>query len=256
MTQAPRDPNPTAQPAPAPTGRIDMHSHMLPGIDDGCTTVAESLESIRALIDHGYVGTVCTPHCWPTLYPANTPAHIALWVEALRTEIDKAGLDYTLWTGGELRPYPEVIPWIQAHGVPPPAGSRYVLCDFWENKWPKWADAAFDWLLAHDYTPILAHPERSAAPKDYDTRLDRSVEKGVILQGNFQCFTGEAGYRADELVRQYMDDDRYTLLALDMHRPDALPGRLDGIAVASNEYGADRINAMTDDAVRDLLWPS
>lgn len=255
MTHASSESNLPPQPAPPPAGRVDMHSHILPGIDDGCATVAESLESVRALIAHGYVGTVCTPHCWPNLYPANTPAHIALWVEALRQEIDKAGLDYVLWPGGELRLYPEVISWMKQHGVPTLAGSRCVLCDFWEKKWPKWVDTAFDWLLANDYQPILAHPERSSTLDHYERHLDRVVEKGVILQGNFQCFTGEAGYRADQLIRQYMDEDRYTLLALDMHRPDALPGRLDGIVVASEEYGTERINAMTDDAVRSLLWP-
>lgn len=253
MTQDPADTTPPF--LPPPPGRIDMHSHVLPGIDDGCATVEESLASIRRLIEHGYTASFCTPHCWPTLYPANTPTHIAIWVEALRQEIDKAGLDYTLYPGGELRLYPDAIAWMKQHGVPTLGGSRCVLCDFWEKKWPKWADTAFDWLLSNDYTPILAHPERSAGPKDYEKHLDHWASRGVVLQGNFQCFTGEAGYRADELVRRYMNEGRYTLLALDMHRPDTLPGRLDGIAVSAREFGAERIDAMTDDAVRGLIWP-
>ncbi|MGB1125501.1 MAG: CpsB/CapC family capsule biosynthesis tyrosine phosphatase, partial [Phycisphaeraceae bacterium] len=56
-------------PTHIPPGRIDIHSHILPGIDDGCTTVAESLESVRVLKAYGYVGTICTPHCWPNSYP-------------------------------------------------------------------------------------------------------------------------------------------------------------------------------------------
>lgn len=241
-------------PTTIPPGRIDIHSHILPGIDDGCTTVAESLESIRALKDHGFVGTICTPHCWPTNYPHITPAHIQAWRDALAQEIDKAGLDYLLWTGGELRIYPNAIQWMKQHGVPTLADSRYVLCDFWEPRWHDWIDETLDWLLAEGYAPILAHPERSPTRDDYEAHLDRITANGVLLQGNLRCFTGEEGHYPDQTVRQYMTEGRYTLLALDMHRPAALPGRLDGIALASEEFGEDKINAMIDSEVRRLIF--
>lgn len=249
------DPNPkTTDPATIAPGRIDIHSHILPGIDDGCTTVAESLTSVRTLLEHGYIGTICTPHCWPNNFPHITPKHIALWRDALADEIEKAGLTYQLWTGGELRLSPNVIQWMQTHGVPTLADSRCVLCDFWEPRWQEWMDEAFDWLISEGYKPILAHPERSPTRDDYESHLDRITEKGVLLQGNFRCFTGEEGHYPDQAVRQYMNEGRYTLLALDMHRPNALQGRLDGIALASEEFGEEKINAMTASAVRRLVF--
>ncbi len=250
-----QDPNPqTSDPTDIPPGRIDIHSHILPGIDDGCTTVLESLESVRALTAHGYVGTICTPHCWPNSYPHITPKHIKAWRDALAQEIEKAGLEYALWTGGELRLFPNVIQWMQANGVPTLADSRYVRCDFWEPRWKDWIDEALDWLLAVGYTPLLAHPERSPTRDDYEDHLDRITAKGVLLQGNLRCFTGEEGHYPDQAVRQYMNEGRYTLLALDMHRPEALQGRLDGIAIASEEFGEEKINAMIDDEVRRLIF--
>jgi len=249
--------NPNTQdqtPLAPPPGRIDIHSHVLPAIDDGCTSVAESLESICTLVDHGYVGTICTPHCWPNNFPHITPQRIAQWRDALAEEIDKAGLKYSLWTGGEMRIYPGAIAWMQAHGVPTLAGSRYVLCDFWEPRWQRWIDEAFDWLLAEGYTPILAHPERSPTQKDFDKHLTGLVDRGVLLQGNLRCFTGEEGYYPDQTVRRYMSEGRYTLLALDMHRTDSLRSRLDGIVIASQEYGAQRIEEMLDSEVRRLIF--
>lgn len=237
-----------------PPGRIDIHSHILPGIDDGCATLEESLQSIRVLQQHGYIGTICTPHCWPNHFPHITPTHIRAWREALAQEIDKAGLDYRLWTGGELRIYPGVIQWMQTHGVPTLADSSYVLCDFWEPKWLPWIDEAFDWLINEGYKPILAHPERSPTRDGYEVQLDRLADKGVLLQGNLRCFTGEEGRYPDQMVRQYMSEGRYTLLALDMHRTDSLQGRLDGIALAAQEFGADRVEAMIDTEVRRLLF--
>lgn len=251
-------PEPTPQtpdtPPPPPTGRIDIHSHLLPGIDDGCESIAESLESIRTLIRYGYAGTICTPHCWPVHFPHITPKHIALWRDALEQEINNAGLDYTVWAGGELRIYPDVINWMKANGVPTLAGSKVVLCDFWEKKWQRWIDEAIDWLLAEGYTPLLAHPERSPTQDRYDEHLDALVARGVLLQGNLRCFTGEEGHYPDQAVRRYMDEDKYTLLALDMHRTDSLQGRLDGIAIASQEYGSDRVDAMIDSGVRRLIF--
>ena len=248
-------PNPADQSQGVPpSGRIDMHSHILPGIDDGCTSVAESLASVRLLKQYGYVGTVCTPHCWPMHYPHIKPSHIVAWRDALQAEIDKAELDYTLWTGGELRIYPGAIEWMQANGVPTLADSKYVLCDFWEERWHDWIDATFDWLFDQGYTPILAHPERSPTREDYDKHLDEVAERGVLLQGNLRCFTGEEGYYPDQSVRRYMQEDRYTLLALDMHRTETLQGRLDGIALASEAFGAERVDVMLDDAVRALVF--
>ncbi len=231
-----------------------MHSHILPGIDDGCATVDESLDSIRLLKQHGFVGSVCTPHCWPMQYPHITPTHIKAWRDALQREIDKAGLDYALWTGGELRLYPDAVEWMSAHGVPTLAGSEFVLCDFWEPDWQAWIDDTLDWLIEKGYTPILAHPERSPTHEEYDTHLDRIMDRGVLLQGNLRCFTGEEGRHPDQTVRRYMDEDRYTLLALDMHRPNTLQGRLDGIALAAEEFGAERVEAMLDTKVRELLF--
>lgn len=249
------DPHPqTSDTSSIAPGRIDIHSHILPGIDDGCTTVAESLESVRRLIDFGYVGTICTPHCWPNSYPHITPTHIRAWRDALAEEIDKAGLKYRLWTGGELRIFPNVVAWMKQHGVPTLADSQFVLCDFWEPRWRDWIDEALNWLLAEGYTPILAHPERSPTRDDYDAHLDRITANGVLLQGNLRCFTGEEGHYPDQAVRQYMTEGRYTLLALDMHRPAALQGRLDGIAIASEEFGEEKIQSMIDTEVRRLIF--
>lgn len=248
-------PTPSNQPsAPRSPGRIDLHSHLLPGIDDGCASLAESLESIRVLKQYGYVGSVCTPHCWPMQYPHITPSHIKAWRDALKQEVDRAGLDYALWTGGELRVYPGAIEWMRTHGVPTLGDSMYVLCDFWEPRWQRWIDECFDWLMDQGYTPILAHPERSPTKVGYDEQLDELAARGVLLQGNLRCFTGEEGFYPDQNVRRYMDENRYTLLALDMHRPDTLQGRLDGIALAAEAYGADRVEAMLDDAVRRVLF--
>ena len=232
---------------------LDLHSHLLPGIDDGCAHLGESLESIEKLMALGYSGSFCTPHIWPQLYPANTPEHIAAWVDVLRNELSRRGIGYRLWAGGEVRLFPGIVDWLKIAGVPTLGESRYVLCDFWEDKWERHLNKAFEWMLAEGYTPILAHPERVNVQRKLDKHLDALAEMGVLMQGNFQSFSGELGRDADARVRRFMDEDRYTFLAMDMHRPDALPGRIDGMEIAAAEYGRERVETLADGNIRRLI---
>ncbi len=237
------------------TGRLDVHSHMLPGIDDGCETIEESIASITMLKQAGYVGTICTPHLWPDMFPDNTPSNIDRWTGELTVQLAQRGIEYALWPGGELRLFKGVTDWMKTHGVPTLAGSRYVLTDFWEDHWPKYIDQSLDWLMAEGYQPILAHPERIGITK-YETlvkHLKEATARGVLLQGNFRCMTGEDGYHQDQRVRQFLTEGRYWLMAMDMHRPDALPSRLDGMQMVVQEYGQQMVDLMTIDRPRIIL---
>jgi len=238
-----------------PTGRIDVHSHMLPGIDDGCETIDESIACIKLLKQAGYTATICTPHVWPELFPDNTPTHIQRLTHELQEQLTERSIEYPLWPGGELRLFKGAIDWMKAHGVPTLADSKYVLADFWEDTWPKYVDQTFDWLITQGYKPILAHPERLgiADTQKLTDHLDALTARGVLLQGNFRCMTGEDGYLPDQRVRQFLSENRYYLLAMDMHRPDALPSRLDGMQMVVEEFGQDVVDLMTIDRPRQVL---
>ena len=235
------------------TGLIDIHSHLLPGIDDGCIDLQDSLECIAVLKRIGYVGSICTPHLWPQAFPANTPAHIHGFVAALRRELAANNVEYPIWAGGELRLFKDVVDWMKAQGVPTLADSRCVLVDLWDAKWPKFADYAFDWLLEQGYQPILAHPERMKV-RNLDQLLRNLEARGVWLQGNFRPMTGEDGYHADQMVRKLLSEGRYRFMALDLHRFADLYSRIDGMVLVEQEFGVDAVQQLTVDApLRDIF---
>src|SRR3954447_11849642 len=128
-------------------GFIDLHSHLLPGIDDGCVAPEESLACVRRLHAQGFVGTVCTPHILPDIYPHNTPDRIAARVADLNDRLVVAGLDYQLWPGGEVRLDPGTLSWFATMGVPTLGPGRHVLVDYWGQRWPEFADEVIDFLL-------------------------------------------------------------------------------------------------------------
>lgn len=226
-------------------GRIDIHSHLLPGIDDGCESLEDVFYSVRRLKQAGFVGTICTPHLWPQLFPDNTPRQVAQWTQLLAQRLAEENLDYRIWPGGELRLYKGAIAWMEEQGVPTLADSNCVLCDFWEDRWPRWVTKTLDWLLEQGYTPILAHPERLGTIKNLEDHLDTITRQGVLLQGNTRSLTGEEGYLADQRMRQWLTQGRYTFVALDMHRPDTLDARLDGITLMRDSFGDAMLDDMT-----------
>ena len=233
-----------------PAGRIDIHSHLLPGIDDGCADLDESLQAVRRLQELGFVGSVCTPHLWPEAFPENTPRHVEAWTLQLADQLNDAGIQYQVWPGGELRIFDGAIEWMKVHGVPTLTGSRLVLTDFWVEHWPGWIMDVYEWLLAHRYRPILAHPERLQPTKDLEPNLSRLMDMGVWLQGNLRSFTGEDGFFTDQQARRHLHLGQYRFLALDMHRPDSLESRLDGIQILTDEFGTERMDQLLVDAPR------
>jgi protein-tyrosine phosphatase len=245
-----------AEPAPTkplPPGRVDIHSHLLPGIDDGCEDVEASFECVRRLKAFGYVGTVCTPHFWHEMFPLNTTQHVRAWVAQLQGRLDEAGLEYRLWPGGELRLFKEFSRWARDHELPVMGNSKCLLFDFWADKWPKWVVPNFEWLLSEGYQPILAHPERLSCQQGLSECLETLQDMGVWLQGNFRCMTGEEGYQADQMIRFLLRDGRYHFLALDMHRPNSLESRLDGLRLVEAEFGVETVDRLAGEAPRRLL---
>src|SRR5438477_236070 len=85
---------------PTIVGRIDVHTHLLPGIDDGCTSLEESISCALALVEAGYSHAFCTPHVWPNL-PRNNALQISVNTADLQLAFDRASVPLKLLPGGE-----------------------------------------------------------------------------------------------------------------------------------------------------------
>jgi protein-tyrosine phosphatase len=236
---------------------FDLHCHLLPGIDDGCEDIEESLECIRLLSNAGFRGAVCTPHACVSAFPDNTPRNIAAWLVELRDAVQEAGLNYELHSGAELRLAPNNLAWFSQHGVPTLGDSRAVLVDWWGDDWPAFCDATLDHLLARGYQPILAHPERMGLETDLlTTVLESATNRGVWLQGNLNSLGGGEGKRARDLAWRILGQGGYQLLSTDTHDPGSVPPRLRGLEItvreASTGIVADLLGRRTRAAIGRL----
>ena len=237
---------------------IDLHSHLLPGIDDGCQSVRESLECVRQLAAAGFRGSVCTPHFDREIYPGNQPAEIATRVARLQAECDEAGLEYRLWPGAELRISASAIAWCEEVGVPTLGSSRVVLVDYWGRFWPDFAAEVFDYLLERDYEVLLAHPERlELMVGDVEAIVLGLQERGIKLQGNLASLGGGEGATAERLSRNWLAEGRYSVLGTDTHNPWGIERRLAGLAAVDAVVGEQaRGRLLCAEPCRVLGWES
>ena len=140
-------------------GLIDIHTHVLPGVDDGSRDAGESLQLLSALHEAGFNDVFCTPHHnWGGDRP-NTPRSTPPAVARLQDALDNAGLEVRLHAGGE-HALKDDLSTQRPREWSTPGG--YFLLDFWKPVRPRYVEPAVRRLQSFGLKPIFAHPERYA----------------------------------------------------------------------------------------------
>ena len=221
---------------------IDVHNHFLPGMDDGCKNIAESMLCVQAMVAQGYHRFFLTPHTGPTEISNIKPEQTCLAVERFSRHMKEAGVAAEFRPGGELRLSPEMCRWTDKNLVPTYGmNTTYCLADLWEPFWPAWGDAAVEWLQSRGFMVILAHPERMACMQDNPLFIENLANRGVLFQGNLGPLGGSEGELVRQLAQRYLKEDRYFMLGTDGHRPEHIATRLAGISNALDIVGEERI---------------
>jgi protein-tyrosine phosphatase len=236
------------------SGRIDVHSHLLPGIDDGCKNVEESIACARLLVAEGYTHSFCTPHIWPSL-PENTIPNIAGHVERLQRSLDEAGVALRLIPGGELNLRADTIETRHDDLVTYAWRRKFVLFDIWAQTLPDFFEPSVRWFQSLGADVILAHPERMRAVQAQPELADYFDALGLMLQGNLQCLADPPHTPTYQVGRKFLTDGRYFLLGSDLHNLDTLPHRMNGLRHAIELVGEAEVDRLTRENPAQLLPP-
>jgi protein-tyrosine phosphatase len=221
-----------------PSGLIEVHSHLLPGVDDGSRSPAESINIARRLVAHGYTRLVCTPHVWPNL-PHNNTADIRRAVADLQAKLDDAAVPLKLHAGGEISLIENLLN-ADPDSLPSYAGlGRHLLVDAWLDEWEPWLTPVIRHLQSRGHTLILAHPERMALIQMNHDNARRFTDLGLLLQGNLYTLVDEPTDATRETVDHLLHTNQYFMLGGDIHRETALESRFRGLAAAFDRLGPD-----------------
>jgi protein-tyrosine phosphatase len=233
-------------------GRIDVHSHLIPGVDDGCPTLEESFACARALVHAGYTHCFCTPHIWPNL-AHNSASGIARRTAELQRALEEAGIPLRVMPGGELNLRPDLPKTPPEDLATFGMARRYCLFDIWAEKIPDFFWKGVEWLQAQGLTVIIAHPERMRAVQETPALADRFTEAGLLMQGNLQCFGDPPHTHTRRVAEQFLKEGRYFLLGSDTHNLAGWPIRLAGLENAIQLVGEAEVWRLTRDNPRKLI---
>jgi protein-tyrosine phosphatase len=229
---------------------IDLHSHILPGVDDGARTIEQSLEIARAAAEDGIEVVAATPHVredWPTSAEAMERS-----VAELRRALAAAEIPLELRPGGEI-----ALDWVGVLTVDElrrfglAGNPNYVLLEFPYHGWPLPLPHQIDQLRAAGITPVLAHPERNGDVARNPGRLRPLVEAGALVQLTAASVDGRLGEGPHSTSRRLLRLGLAHMLASDAHAPAV---RSVGLTAAAESVG-DRALAewLTCDCPRAIL---
>lgn len=205
---------------------IDIHCHLLSGVDDGAVDLAESIEMAEKAVSDGIQTIVVTPHHGNGVY-TQSRADIAGRVAALQEVLEGLCIPLTLHPGMEEHFRPTLIEEAQAGTLCPLGTSgNYVLVEFPFLTIPDGAEDMFFHLQMAGYTVILAHPERNVVLQNQMERLYRLVHIGCLTQITEMSLTGELGERAMQCAHRMVQHRLAHILASDAHSADSRFPRL------------------------------
>jgi protein-tyrosine phosphatase len=204
---------------------IDLHCHILPGVDDGARDLATSLVMARTAVADGIELIACTPHILPGVYNNSGPV-IRAAVDRLQAEIEHAGIPVRLTFGADVHLAPGLSEQLKAGQALALHGTRYFLFEPPHHVAPpRLEDQTFE-LLTAGYVPILTHPERLTWIETQYAMIERLARNGVLLQITAGSFTGRFGSRPKYWAERLLDDGLCHVLATDAHDPERRPPRL------------------------------
>src|SRR6266511_619858 len=201
---------------------IDLHSHILPGLDDGARDLDEAVEIARAAVADGTRVIAATPHVRED-YPT-TSSSMQNGVAALRAALTRAGIDLVVLPGGEIaleqldRLSVDDLRRFGLGGNP-----SYLLLETPYYDWPlAFGEAVFD-LAAAGITPIIGHPERNTAVEDNPERIAELVRAGALVQLTAASIDGRLGKPPRACARRLLDAELVHLIGSDAHSPACSP---------------------------------
>jgi protein-tyrosine phosphatase len=233
---------------------IDLHAHVLPGIDDGAATLEEALEVAAAAASDGTTVLAATPHLRAD-HPAVRPEELAGRTARLRSAVRDAGIALRIVGGGEAD-----LAWALQAGderlrlVSFEQAGRDLMIETPYGPLPAGFEDLLFAVAARGYRVLLAHPERSPTFQQDTARLRELVRRGTLLQVTAAALAGPpAGSRSGRLARALVKEGVAHVIASDRHGPDlGRAGLADGVA-AARALAGPRADWMVDDAPAAIL---
>ncbi|WP_173918688.1 tyrosine-protein phosphatase [Halobacillus sp. Marseille-Q1614] len=196
---------------------IDIHSHILPGIDDGPQSMEDSIELAKAAVEQGIDTIVATPHHNNGSYN-NYRSDILLQVKALNEQLKLRRIDLSVLPGQETRIYGEMVEGIHKGEILAINNTTpYVFVELPRDHVPQYIHTLIFNMQVEGYQPIIVHPERNEQIQENPNLLYTLVKNGAFSQVTAGSLCGKFGRDAKKIAHQLIDHNLTHVLASDVH---------------------------------------
>lgn len=231
---------------------IDIHCHILPGLDDGARDMEEAVAMGRVAEADGIRTIVATPHCRNGVY-GNSEETILPVLRQLEEHLKTAGVAIELKSGADIHIHPETIFFLRKN----PRlllGRRYFLLELPAQSIPPFTrDFIFEAGLA-GFIPIITHPERNTVLQGRLQDLEEWVRAGVLVQITAMSLTGAFGSKVEECALQMVRMGMVHLVASDAHSPRRRPPQLSKAKkILEEKFGPGRARILLEENPQKIL---
>ena len=221
--------------------KSDIHSHILPGIDDGAKDIDQSIELIEGLQEIGFSKLLCTPHVMSDFY-RNSTETINKKLDIVRNELDKRNIKINIDASAEYYFDEELIKRLRNKDILSFGKENYLLFEFsYFNEHQRVFESISD-MIQGGYTPVLAHPERYPYYVMNLEKFDHLKSMGVKFQVNLLSLVGNYGNTAVYGANYLIDKNFIDFIGTDIHKNEHLEGLK---KVLKNEHLHKLINSST-----------
>ena len=233
---------------------IDIHCHILPGIDDGAETIEESLEMARIALEDGTTTIVATPHQQNGVY-TNSAESIRQHVETLRMALKEENIPLEILPGADVHIDVNTVEKIKSGEIMTVNQTgRYFLLEFPAHTIPPNIEKITFDLLLKNITPILTHPERIAEVQENPQRIYDLVASGVLSQITAMSLSGGFGGRARKCAKTLLQHNLAHIIASDAHSTSSRPPVLsEGVKSAAKIVGEEFATAMVSSIPQQII---
>jgi tyrosine-protein phosphatase YwqE len=201
--------------------KTDIHSHLLPGVDDGVATEDDTLRCLQQFADWGIERVITTPHVSQDWFP-NSYDTLIKGRDTLQALVARHELNLTIDIAAEYLLDDRFLELLDSGQLLSFGKERYVLI---ENGWsaaPYFLETILFRIQTKGYTPILAHPERYTYYFSMPHELEKIREAGCLFQLNWGSLTGRYGGKVKQQAQQFLKQKWVDFIGSDLHRPSDL----------------------------------
>jgi protein-tyrosine phosphatase len=236
---------------------FDIHSHLIPNVDDGPPNLEEALLLCRAAVEDGITHAICTPHILPGRFN-NSKGNIFKAFEDFKTQVEVAGIKLILGVSAEVRMDAQILNLIDKDQIPflgakPNSGFRYMLLELPDAQIPVGADVFIKRLMDKFICPVIVHPERNRSVFLNPAKIRPFVEVGCQLQVTASSLVGQFGPAIEKAAWYLIENGSVKAIASDCHNLSGRRPRMkEAREAVIQRYGLEVAKVLTESGPAEL----